>query len=202
MFLEKLEADCTRWQSKLTRFILTPLSNGYTNDSLMLPDLSGIKLPLHFTISQQRTSYAKARDGEEWRVRVGLLDLEITGFPTIEDTISLLRSTVMTHGRQLVSVNVVDLNQGSIGPIMRGNECVATAETRCLTITAEPASALRELIYESYLVRLQRLVLDAAKQWRTFPEDTSAESAWWVALRQMENAIDDLLRWEKLRLSG
>jgi hypothetical protein len=170
----------------------------------MLPDLSGIKLPLHFTISQQRVSYAKAHDGEEWRARVEFLDLEITGFSTVEDTISLLRSTVRSHldglrldGRQLVSVNIVDLNQGSIGPLMRGNECVATAETRCLMITAEPAWALRELIYERHRIRLQRLVLDAAKGWRTFPENTSAESAWRAVLLQMEDAIDDLLRWEK-----
>jgi hypothetical protein len=164
---------------------------------MTLPDLSGIKLPLHFTISQQRVSYAKACDGEEWRVRVEFLDLEITGFPTIEDTISLLRSTARALGRQLVSVNIVDLNQGSIGPLMRGNECVATAETRCFMFTAEPASALRELIYERHLIRLQRLVLDASKGWRTFPEDTSAESAWRAALLQMEDAIDDLIRWEK-----
>jgi hypothetical protein len=165
-------------------------------------ELSAIELPLRFTLHQHRAAYAIAREEENWRGRIDLLDLDIEGMPQLDDTLSLIRSTIMTRGRSLKSVTVIDLRHGSIGPLGIGDKAT-TAESRILTVTAEPTYTFRELFYESNLARLQRCVIDAAKAWRatppawhTTPPDNL--SPWGAALAKIEQAVDDLVRWERL----
>lgn len=158
-----------------------------------------IDLPLTFMLHQVRPS---ADHNSSWHGRIELLDLDVDGFAQLPETLSLIRSTVRSIGRDLESVDLVDTVRGAVGPVDYGHggghAVKSIAESRRMTITAHPEDAFRRLIFRRRLIALQRQVIERSIVWRQTPEVPDDSTAPWVrSLRDMEDAIDRLVAWQR-----